>query len=161
MKILFDQVGRSYKYPLSRKDIQVLKMHVEDHLLQKIKKIRFGCNTRTTQEGRIVKKGSIYEIRINFCLSDSNRSMVLSDNKKYLREIQKFGGVVNSKERCIEWDVESAKLYAFYVLLHEIGHIYYCEDMMGGKIADKTSAKEEKFCDNYSMEIVKKIKTSL
>jgi len=160
VKVLYDRVGDKYKYPLSRKDLNFLQKYVGDGILQKIKLIRFGCNTKTTQEGRTVKKGNIFEIRINFCLYDT-RSVLLVDDKKYIDEIKAFGGVVNFKDRFIEWDLADSKLYAYYILLHEIGHIKYCEEVLGGSIAHKASLNEENYCDKYSMEIVKELKNRM
>ncbi len=149
MKIQFDTVSKEYRYPLSQKDIKEVKKNIDSAIINKIKLLRFGCNTKTTQEGRTVKRGNSYDIRINFCLNQM-KSYVLSENKEYIDVIKKFGGKINFATRTIEWSLLDSKRYALFILLHEIGHIVYCESYLGGKLSTKTSLKEENWCDNYA-----------
>jgi hypothetical protein len=69
--------------------------------------------------------------------------------------------MIDFKNRSVKWNLMDSKLYVYYILLHEIGHIKYCEEILIDSLAHKTSLKEEKFCDKYSMEIVKEIKEEL
>jgi len=68
MKILYDSVSAEYVYPVSKKDVRRIRDHVPSEMLKLVSRIRFGCNSRTPREGRTVKRGKLYDIRINFCL---------------------------------------------------------------------------------------------
>ena len=76
MKIIYDKVSSDYLYPLSKDDIALGKKVVASEDLDKLRTIEFGCNTKTTQEGRTVQRGKFYDIRINFCLKNLN-SLIL------------------------------------------------------------------------------------
>jgi len=154
MKILYDAVSSEYIYPLSKKDISRVKELILPELLEKIRKIRFGCNTRTTQEGKTTQYGNSYEIRINFCLNNS-KTLLLSDNNKYKDQIKEFGGVIDNKARLITWGMKNARRYALFLILHEIGHIVYCDKYLKGNMDTKGSLAEEQWCDNYAIDNLK------
>lgn len=137
-----------------------MRMFVSSQILNKIRVIKFGCNTKTTQEGRIVKRGKFYDIRINFCLNNK-RSLILSEKKKYIEEIRRFGGSVDFETRFVTWQLSDAKLYTFYILFHEISHIIFCENYLDGQLGGKKIISEEQWCDKYSMMLVKKIEKIL
>ncbi len=144
-------VSSEYMYPLSKKDITKIKEHLPDNILNKISSIRFGCNTKTTQEGRIVQRGALYDIRINFCLNNL-RSLLLSNKKRYLDIIRKFGGDVDLNSNLINWKLYDAKRYTVFILLHEIGHlVFYEKHMQGQPMGSIGSKAEEQWCENYAM----------
>lgn len=149
MKVSYDKASQDYTYPVSRIDLGKLRGIVSPSLLAALTVIRFGCNTKTTQEGRTVQRGNQYEVRINFCLK-SNRSRLLSTERSYQRTIEGFGGKIDKEAGLIAWSPGSAKLYAFYLLLHEIAHIAYCEQFKGGKLEGHGSPTEEAWCDEYA-----------
>jgi hypothetical protein len=74
------------------------KIHgiVAPSLLIAVASIRFGCNTKTTQEGRTVQRGNQYEIRINFFLKN-NKSKLLSTERSYQRTVEGFGGKIDKE----------------------------------------------------------------
>ncbi|GBC59925.1 hypothetical protein DENIS_0867 [Desulfonema ishimotonii] len=156
MKICYDNVSSDYSYPVSKKDIGEIKKIILPEITDKIRVIRFGCNTKTTQEGRIVKQGRVYDIRINFCLNN-NRSLILSDRKKYIKEIKQFGGSPDFKSGFITWKLNDAKRYSFYILFHEIGHIAFCEKYLNGNQGTKNSSAEEQWCNNFSMKLIREL----
>lgn len=151
MKVIYDTIAPGYIFPLSKKDIDSIKKNIQPEIIEQISYIRFICNTKTTREGRLVKDAGKFNIRINFCLNN-NRSLVLSDDKQYLQEIKQFGGAVNLKTRYITWDIDSAKRYAKFVLLHEIGHIMFAEQLMNGQMSLRSTAAEEQWCNNFALE---------
>lgn len=156
MKVSYDKISPDYVYLLSRIDLAILSGIVSPSSLAVIMGIRFGCNTKTTQEGRIVQRGGRYEIRINFCLKN-NRSRLLSAKKTYQRTIDYFGGKIDRETGLIVWSPESAKRYAFYLLFHEIAHAVYCEQFKGGKLEGHGSPTEESWCDEYAAGALKKL----
>ncbi len=158
MQIIYDKVSTDYIYPLgARSDIDELKGKIDDHLLNKISKIRFGCNLKTTQEARLVQRGEKFEIRINFCLKEY-RSPIITDKKDWLQTIEKFGGKPDPKRNTVQWSLESAKKYSLFLLMHEIGHIVYCFKHFGGKLTNrKGSSTEEKWCEDYALNKINKI----
>lgn len=156
MKVSYDSTSNDYSYPMSRTDLDKLRGVVEPSLLTAVSGIRFGCNTKTTQEGRTVQRGNQYEIRINFCLR-SNRSRLLSSGKSYERTIQSFGGQIDEEAGLITWSTGSAKLYAFYLLLHELAHIAYCERFKDGKLEGHGSPTEEAWCDKYASDMLSQL----
>lgn len=157
MKVSYDNTSKDYAYPMSRTDLDKLQGVVASPLLAAISVIRFGCNTKTTQEGRTVQRGNQYEIRINFCLRN-NRSRLLSTEKSYERTIQSFGGQINKEASLITWSTGSAKLYAFYLLLHEIAHVAYCERFKEGKLEGHGSPTEEAWCDKYASDTLRQLR---
>ncbi len=156
MKILYDNVSSDYLYPLSKKDISKIKDNLPSEIADKIRMIRFGCNTKTTQEGRTVRRGRFYDIRINFCLNNL-RSLILSENNKYIGEIGRFGGKIDFETGFVRWNLPDAKRYMLYILLHEIGHVVFCEKYSHGRLQGRSSVAEELWCDNYSLQLIEKI----
>jgi hypothetical protein len=154
MKIYYDTVSQDYTYPLSKEDVRFILNKTSVEIINKIKSIRFGCNQVTTQEGRTAQRGDRYDIRINFCLKN-NTSYRLSDDKKYIEQIKSFGGIININSKHISWNISDAKIYGEFLLLHEIGHIAYPENIINNGFTDKSSKKEEKWCDTFAMEILK------
>ncbi len=153
MKIIYDNVSSEYIYPLSKKDITLLKECVPLGVIERIKSIRFGCNNKTTQEGRLIQYGHYYDIRINFCLNNM-RSLILSEGKKYLDQIKYFGGIVDLSKRHIIWKLDNAKKYMLFLVFHELGHIIYCDTFLNGKMESRSSSAEEHWCDKYALEKV-------
>jgi hypothetical protein len=150
MKILYDTVSGEYIYPFSKKDLGKIKSVVSSDILLKIRSIRFGCNIKTTQEGRTVQHGKVFDIRINFCLNKM-RSLILSSDQSYIKQIHAFGGVVDSSTGTITWKLPDAKRYTLYLLLHEIGHIVFSEKYTENTLKGRSSLSEEQWCDNYAV----------
>lgn len=158
MKITYDKISPEYVYPLnSKSDLENFKKAVSSKILERISKIHFGCNRKTTQEARLVQRGAHFDIRINFCLMDY-RSPILSDKKDWVKTIEKFGGKLDLPSKTVIWSLPSAKSYAFFLLLHEVGHIAYCEKHFEGKITNKKgSSAEEKWCEIYAFDAINKM----
>jgi len=149
MKVSYDTISQDYSYPLSRNDLDTLRCMVSPSLLEVVGAVRFGCNTKTTQEGRTVQRGKQYEIRINFCLKN-NQTKLLSDERSYQHTVQRFGGTIDKETGLITWFPAGARLYAFYLLLHEIGHVAYCERFKEGRLEGHGSPTEESWCDEFA-----------
>jgi len=152
MKIIFDRLSSGYIYPLSKKEIIQATNIVSSNDLEKIRIIRFGCNTKTTQEGRTVQHGNFYDIRINFFLKEFT-SIILSDDKSYINHLKIFTNGVDQKTRIISWELAEAKRYALFLLFHEIGHVIYSEHHSSMKMTSQTK-NEEQWCDRYAMQTV-------
>jgi len=153
MRVIFGQISPGYKYPLSKKGLIPLRESgiVPEGIWERIQCIRFGCNTKTTQEGRTVQRGKTFEVRVNFCLWNF-QTRLLSKNKSYLGFIARFGGKINREAGTITWNVEAAKRYALFILLHEIGHVVYCEQFSNGVIKGQRGDRtEEQWCDNFAL----------
>ena len=156
MKITYDKVSSEYMYPLSKESIAQLKNIVSAEDIDKIRTIEFGCNTKTTQEGRTVQRGRFYDIRINFCLKNLS-SLILSDDKKYIEQIKSFSGSIDHKTRLITWKLADARRYALFLLLHEIGHVIYSEHHSTSKLSGPSSKAEEQWCDSYAMQKIRAV----
>ena len=150
MKIVYDQVSSDYRYSLSKKEVRSILEYLHGDIREKIKQIRFGCNIKTTQEAKLTKRGQFYDIRINFCLNNC-RSLILSDDKLYYQQVERFGGKIDFSTRYIFWDSQGAKRYTCFLIFHEVGHVLYCEQRFGGRLSKKGSPEEEKWCDNYAI----------
>ena len=157
MKVSYDKISKDYSYPISRTDLDKLHGVVTPSLLAAVSVIRFGCNTKTTQEGRTVQRGNQYEIRINFCLR-INRSRLLSSEKTYERTIQSFGGQIDKGANLITWPTGGAKRYAYYLLLHEVAHVAYCERFKEGRLEGHGSPTEEAWCDKYASDNLRQLR---
>jgi hypothetical protein len=154
MKVVYDNKSADYVYPLSKKDLNKIKSIISSMVMERIRELNFGCNLKTMQEGRIVQRGESFTIRINFCLKD-NASQLLSEDHRYIKEIKRFGGEINYSQRAIKWRMENAKLYAAYLIFHEIAHIVYSDQYKNGRIIGSGSRFEEEWCHNYSLDMIK------
>ncbi len=160
MKIIYNKVSAEYLYPLSKSEAAKVKNVVSIEDINKIRLIEFGCNTRTTQEGRTVQKGNYYDIRINFCLKNYS-SLILTDEKEYINQIQRFSGIVDKKTRLIKWKLADAKRYAIFLLFHEIGHVVYSEHYSNNKLIGSSSKAEEQWCDSYAMQKIQELEINV
>jgi len=154
MKVTYDSVTSEYLYPLSKSDITSIRDLVSQDIWARIRSIRFGCNTKTTQEGRVVQHGRFYDIRINLCLNNF-RSTLLSDKLSYINQISHFGGVVDTNKHIVSWRLNDAKRYSLFLLLHEIGHILFSANFTSSR---RGLDSEEQWCDNYAVERLKQFK---
>ena len=101
MKVRFDQTSAEYTYPVTKKDIDIFRAYVSNDVLSKIRMIGIGCNTKTTQEGRMVHRGLHYDIRVNFCLN-GGRSLILTEDKQYIDQVKRYGGEIDFDSRTIK-----------------------------------------------------------
>lgn len=151
MKIRFDQAG-SASYPLDAKTAkQVVNRLAPPDVVEAIREIRFGCNRTTSQEARIVAKGSIFDIRINFCLVNGC-SRALSSDKKWADPVVQLGGVIDASTNSVSWPGESAKRYALFLLIHELAHVIYARERGEARWSTpKSSTHEEAWCDEFAL----------
>lgn len=158
MKIKYDSVSKDYLYPLGdKKDINSFLKIVPDHIFERIIKIRFGCNWKTTQEARVVQRGKNFDIRINFCLKE-NRTPVLSNRDDWIKTVKKFGGIIDKERNEVVWSINSAKRYSLFLIMHEVGHIEYCVRNHNGRISDKKGSHlEDQWCESYALEAMNNI----
>jgi hypothetical protein len=160
MKIKYDSVSEEYLYPISKSDIETLKTVVRKDIWSRIRGIRFGCNTKTTQEGRTVQHGMSYDIRINYCLN-KGRSLALSDSKSYIDQIKRFGGVFSLDAGMITWSLSHARWYAIYLVLHEIGHIVFSIEYGNNQFSGRGSVSEEQWCDSYAYKKIMELRVKV
>jgi hypothetical protein len=78
--------------------------------------------------------------------------------RSYQRTIERFGGKIDKEAGLIVWSPGGAKLYAFYLLLHEIAHVAYCERFKEGKLEGHGSPTEESWCDEYAAGALKQLR---
>jgi hypothetical protein len=160
MKISYDKVGPGHLYPLSKADVERISDAIPAEVVNVIREIRLAYNRKTTQEGKVVKRGRLYDIRVNFCLTDVGgclQSRMLSDKKRYIDEMRRYGGKPDPSAGVVHWDLEHARRYACYVLLHEIGHVVYLERYAHGRPVGKAHSKEETWCDAFSAALVRSL----
>jgi len=153
MKVHFNALSSEYVYPLCKKEVLRYVSLVFEQGLRKIGEIEFGCNTKTTQEGRIVQHGDRYNIRINFCLKNLS-STILSNSSVYMNQIKVFASCVDMDSGLITWKLHEAKRYALFLLFHEIGHIVYSESHSSVKMSGSGTRMEEQWCDRYAMQML-------
>lgn len=153
MKIEYDTSG-PYTHPLNKSDVKRLRALIDENVTARIAHIRFGCNQKTTQEGRTMQRGSQFDIRINFCVK-FNQGLLLSAKSDYTKIVLRCGGKVDLRNNMIVWTSGGAKLYTAFILLHEIGHIVYCETYAGGYFhANRPATNEERWCDDFALNLL-------
>lgn len=160
MKIVYDSVSSEYVYPLTKADVARIRDHVPPEIWELIQYIRFGFSGNSTHTGRMRRHGSSYRIRVNFCLKKVNgqfQSPLACETKNFVGNVRKYGGRPDPSTRTILWDFESARRYAMYVLLHEIGHVVYAESNFPGSTSRRQISQEEQWCDKYSERLLAKI----
>jgi len=162
VRIIYDSVSPEYIHLLSKADVSRIRNHVPSDIWERILYIRFGFSGNSTHAGRMVCRGSrSYRIRVNFCpkrVEGRLQSPVVCRQKGYLDGVRRCGGKPDLATKTIDWDLENAKRYAFYVLLHEIGHVVYAEKDLPGSGTFRPSPKEEDWCDNYSTRLMQRIR---
>lgn len=160
MKIIYDSISADYVYPLSKTDVVKVGRHVPPEIWATIQSIRFGFSGNSTHAGRMVKQGSSYRIRVNFCPKREDgglRSPIVCRQERYLRGVLSCGGKPDADGKTILWDSHSAERYAFHVLTHEIGHVAYAEKGLCGSPSVRGTSGEEDWCDDYSVRLMQKI----
>ena len=149
MKIEFDKVPIPYACPISSREVRQLLSGCGIPS-EKIARVHFGCDWKTTLEARIVTRGKTIELRVNFCLKDG-RTRLLSENSAWRETVKYFGGVIDAENRELVWTTKAAKGYAAFLLLHEVAHVFYSEQAQPhGLSKTKSSASEESWCDSYA-----------
>lgn len=153
MIVTFDRVQGGYEYPLSRTQVRDLITKAESlypKLTGLVRAVRCGCNWSTGQEGRIVRGGGEFTVRLNFCVRDGS-SPVLSVRESWLRPVRFCGGEPDLSSRQVRWSKADAARYASFILLHEIAHIVYMLKHDERKFAGaKGSPSEEAFCNAWA-----------
>ena len=161
MRISYDSVSSEYLYPLSRRDVARIAEHIPQEIWGAIRRIRFGCSRKSPLEGRTLKRGTSYDIRVNFCVRRVGKdleSLLLSERSRYVEEIEKYGGTPDLTRKTVAWDLKGAKRYAYYVILHEIAHVAYALTFPQSSMSPWRSVPgEEDWCDNYSAHLTQKI----
>jgi hypothetical protein len=139
-------------YPLDAKTTKrIVKQAAPPEVVAAIREVRYGCNRTTTQEARIVERGTIFDIRINFFL-DGQRSRLISSAKKWTRPVEELGGEIDYATKTVRWTDQSARRYSAFLLLHEIAHaIYMRKRTLEGWGATKSSTEEEAWCDEFAL----------
>lgn len=160
MRIVYDSVGSDYVYPLTKVDVARVRDHVPSEIWEAIQYIRFGFSGKSTHAGRTFRRGTSTRIRVNFCVkkvgTDLQSPIVCTDGR-YLEGVRRCGGRPDLNTGTITWDAASAKRYALYVLLHEIGHVIYAERGLAGSQSARSTAREEDWCDGYSARLIARI----
>jgi hypothetical protein len=159
-RLRFDVVAKGDRHPLTRDDVQHLlsRLYAEVPEIEGlVSALRFGCNFRTTQEGRLAQRGGQYEIRINFCLREGT-SRIVSDTDSWLKWVKMCGGRPSLKDKIVRWDEGPAKRYAAFLLFHELAHIVYALRNSSFELGRwRGSPEEERFCDQWAAQSLKGI----
>jgi len=156
MKIEFEKITEPYCYPISAADVkQILNEFVPAEILPKLVKMHFGCNQQTTQEARIVGRGSNFEVRINFCLKDG-KTKLLSEKRDWCGIVELCGGSIDKPLQSVTWKPDAAKKYTAFLIAHEIAHIAYAEQNGQSGFSGKSSASEEAWCESFAKDVVRK-----
>jgi len=158
-RVQFDVITKGYEYPLSREEVLHVLSWAEEvapGLPQLVRSVRFGCNHRTTQEGRVVQRGESFEVRVNFCPKD-NRTRILRSSRSWLLHAKKCGGVPDLESGAVTWSRDSARRYAVFLLLHELAHVVYMRRIGSREFDEKSGGEsEERFCDDWAEAALKR-----
>lgn len=101
-----------------------------------------------------MQRGPQFEIRINFCVK-SNQGLLLSTKSDYAKILARCGGKIDRQNNMVVWTPSGARLYAAFLLLHEIGHVVFCESYAGGQFnGDRPANNEERWCDEYALSLL-------
>jgi hypothetical protein len=153
VKVDYDKASLGYSYPLGAKAVrELIREEVPEELRRHIVRVRFGCNQRTTQEARIVARGELLEIRINFC-PHNGRTRILTDRPNWTSVVVALGGVLDVERGEVEWPSDAAQRYTIFLLFHEIAHVLYFQMHGSGTLSSfKSSPAEEKWCDSFALD---------
>jgi hypothetical protein len=84
---------------------------------------------------------------------------LLTGERSYLKTIRLFGGKIDEELGVIAWSPDGAKRYAFFLVLHEIAHVAYCEKFKEGKLEGHGSPTEESWCDEFAADALDQVKS--
>jgi hypothetical protein len=163
MRIIYDSLGPDHIYPLMKADVARVRDHVPPDVWETIQYIRFGFSSNSRHTGRMRGRGRSHRIRVNFCLKRVNgqlQSPLACKQRDFVENVKRYGGKPDLNTRTIVWDFDSARQYAMYVLLHEIGHVVYAQRNLSGSGSRRGSSGEEDWCDSYSARLMPKIMAS-
>jgi len=160
MKIEFEKISPPYSFPVSAADAkEIVSQCIPPEILPRVRKILFGCNQQTTQEARIVGRGSNFEIRINFCPKEGQTKQ-LSEKREWCDLVELCGGKIDKQCRTVAWKPDSARTYTGFLIAHEIAHVAYAERNGQSGFSGKSSASEEAWCELFAKDVVRRLKTS-
>jgi len=157
MRVSFDKLPQGRTVPLTRATAKrFLRAIAPPELLDRIVRLHFGCNQRTTQEARIVSRGRTFEIRVNFCL-DHGQSRLVSSKPGWLRIIEFAGGSIARPERRVVWTPEAARRYCAFLIAHEVAHVIYARRSgVDTFTSPKGTPTEEAWCDEWAIAAVER-----
>ena len=160
MKIEFEKITPQYSFPVSAAEVKAIAIQcIPPAILPRVRKIHFGCNQHTTQEARIVGRGSSFEIRINFCLKEG-KTKLLSEKREWCDVVELCGGKIDKQNRTVAWKPDAARIYTGFLIAHEVAHVAYGERNGQSDFSGKSSASEEAWCESFAKAVVKGLKTS-
>ena len=152
-RIVFDPAPEEHRHPLSRHEVAAALARAGSEiprLAARLRLVRFGCNLRTTQEGRVVERGDFFEIRLNF-VPRRDRTRILSTKAPWLQGVQVSGGRVDRRAGVVVWPPGTAVTYARFLLYHELAHIAYMDRNGADRFGEgRGSREEEVFCDAWA-----------
>lgn len=157
MKIEFEKVTPPYSFPVSAAEVKaIVSQCIPPEILPRIRKIHFGCNQQTTQEARIVGRGSSFEVRINFCLKEGETKL-LSEKREWCNLVELCGGQIDKQSRVVAWKPDAARIYTGFLIAHEVAHITYAESNGQSGFSGKSSASEEAWCESFAKNVIRKM----
>ncbi len=160
MKIEFEKISPPYSFPASAGEVkEIVNLCIPPEILPRIQKIYFGCNQRTTQEARIVGRGSNFEIRINFCPKEG-KTKLLSEMREWCELVELCGGKIDKQGRTVAWKPDSLRTYTGFLIAHEVAHVVYAERNGRSGFSGKSSASEEAWCESFAKDVVRRLMTS-
>lgn len=154
-RITFDRVTERHRFAVTRPDVEralALAFQAVPELRSQLRSVRFGCNTKTTQEGRISQRDlEVFEIRVNFCL-EGDRSPVFGRTSVawWRRKVVSFGGALDPERNTVLWTDATAARYTMFILFHEIAHVVYMRRHGAAEFEGYGGGDEERFCDDWA-----------
>lgn len=161
MKIEFEKITPPYSFPVSVADVKsIASQCIPPEILLRVRKIYFGCNQQTTQEARIVGRGSSFEVRINFCPKEG-KTKLLSEKREWCDLVELCGGKIDKQCRAVTWNLDAARIYTGFLIAHEVAHVAYAERNGQSGFNGKSSASEEAWCESFARNVVRRLITSI
>jgi hypothetical protein len=160
MKIEFEKITSPYCYPVSAADVkEIASQCTPPGISPRVGKIHFGCNQQTTQEARIIGRGSSFEIRINLCPKEG-KTKLLSEKREWCDLVEFCGGEIDRQSRTVNWKPDAAKKYTGFLIAHEIAHVAYAERNGLSGFSGKSSASEEAWCESFAKDVLRRMTAS-
>lgn len=153
MQVTYVHLAEGRRHPLGQRAVRALVASVAQELgdgVDRVRSIHFGWNARTTQEGRVVERGSAFDIRVNFTIR-GGRSPVRSFARGWVEPVTKCGGVIDAAAGVVQWSVSDAARYCSFIVLHELAHVVYGRERADGRLTARNSTREEAFCDEWAL----------
>lgn len=157
LKVVRTKLPNDRHYPVGDPDLTILALLSSPAIANRITTITFKDNQRSTKEASVRWNGNALSIEINFCLDGLQSRLLAPKNKRYNSLIERIGGLIDRESKLVTWTKATATRYTYFLFAHELAHVRYVEERSLDLSDFCSSAKEERWCDDFALKRVEQL----